>query len=405
MSSTLTWLDHDAEARERSLRILALYRERESRDELGIGGIRDALADQLFPGTSTIQTRLAYMLFVPWIYQGLEGRKVPSDRIRIQAQRMEADLVAPLVQQGDKAGEEIYGVIGRVAKNELKRFPSSIYWAGLGRWGIRRFAGSQDQYHRSVDALYVRRANRRKRDDDEWADQADICTWHPKLPHAPSAFPDSANFVLRTEDAAFLRDRIQTSCAGSLLAWLVQHPNDIDCEFPWLKPDITQAPAPIRELLEHARRFSLIIHGAALLYNLQLAELSKFDDRVNEYRVALTAWADDVAWSELHTWRLNDFFVATRESGQVIPTNTESFVRRWIELAQQCRGQVADEQVARELVRVREQSLKRARSRFNNRAALGQWSGASGVERLGYRWRTVRMFLTDLTLAEGRNDA
>ena len=56
-------------------RILALFRERDTRDELGIGVIRDLLADELFPGTSTIQTRLRYMLFVPWIYQQLEAEE------------------------------------------------------------------------------------------------------------------------------------------------------------------------------------------------------------------------------------------------------------------------------------------------------------------------------------------
>lgn len=405
MPSTLTWLDHDAEARERSLRILALYRERESRDELGIGSIRDALADRLFPGTSTIQTRLAYMLFVPWIYQRLENRKVPSDRIRIQAQRMEADLVAPLVRHGDQAGQEIYGVIGRVAKNELKRFPSSIYWAGLGRWGIRRFEGSQDHYHRSMDALYLRRVSRRKRDDDEWADQGDVGTWHPKLPHPPPTFPDSASFVLRADDAAFLRDQILTSCTGSLLAWLVQYPSDMDCAYPWLKPDIAEAPEPVCALLEHARRFSLVMHGASLLYNLQLAELIKRDDRVDEYRAVLAAWADEMAWFELGQWRLEDFFVATRVAGQAVSANTETFVRRWIDLAQQKQGQVADHLPARELVRLREQGLKKSRSRFSNRAALGQWSGASGVARLDYRWGTVKTFLTDLALVEGESDA
>ncbi len=76
MVSTLTWIDHDSRARERTLRILAQFQEKESRDELGIGTVRDSLADLLFPGTSTIQTRLRYMLFVPWIYRALEDKKV-----------------------------------------------------------------------------------------------------------------------------------------------------------------------------------------------------------------------------------------------------------------------------------------------------------------------------------------
>jgi len=57
MPSTLTWLDHDATERERMNRVLALFQERTTVDELGLGGIRDSIADRLFPGTSTIQTR------------------------------------------------------------------------------------------------------------------------------------------------------------------------------------------------------------------------------------------------------------------------------------------------------------------------------------------------------------
>jgi hypothetical protein len=65
MSASLTWLDHDSSERDRMNRILALFRERDTRDELGVGVIRDLIADEFFPGTSTIQTRLRYMLFVP----------------------------------------------------------------------------------------------------------------------------------------------------------------------------------------------------------------------------------------------------------------------------------------------------------------------------------------------------
>jgi len=58
MASTLAWIAHDSTARERTLRILSLFQEKESRDELGLGSVRASFADQLFPGTSTIQTRL-----------------------------------------------------------------------------------------------------------------------------------------------------------------------------------------------------------------------------------------------------------------------------------------------------------------------------------------------------------
>lgn len=65
MPSTLAWPDHDVSARDRMERVLALFEKRDTVDELGLGAIRDAFADRLFPGTSTIQTRLRYFLFIP----------------------------------------------------------------------------------------------------------------------------------------------------------------------------------------------------------------------------------------------------------------------------------------------------------------------------------------------------
>ena len=54
--SSLAWIDFDAAEREQADKILNLFSETESRDELGIGTVRDSIADLLFPGTSTIHT-------------------------------------------------------------------------------------------------------------------------------------------------------------------------------------------------------------------------------------------------------------------------------------------------------------------------------------------------------------
>jgi hypothetical protein len=78
MSSSFTWLDYSEGERSKMLDVIDLLRQKETRDELGLGVVRDAFADMLFPGTSTIQTRARYFLFVPWIYRGLERRKIGS---------------------------------------------------------------------------------------------------------------------------------------------------------------------------------------------------------------------------------------------------------------------------------------------------------------------------------------
>ena len=56
--SFFAWVDFDQADRDRTRRIMDLFDQKDSRDELGLGLVRDAQSDLLFPGTSTIQTRL-----------------------------------------------------------------------------------------------------------------------------------------------------------------------------------------------------------------------------------------------------------------------------------------------------------------------------------------------------------
>mgnify|MGYP000844970114 CR=1 FL=1 len=55
MASVLTWLDFSERERRKALDVIDQFRDEDTRDELGIGTVRDALADLLFPGISTIQ--------------------------------------------------------------------------------------------------------------------------------------------------------------------------------------------------------------------------------------------------------------------------------------------------------------------------------------------------------------
>ena len=69
MMSAFVWLDYSERERRKMLDVVDLFGEHDTRDELGIGSVRDAFADMLFPGTSTIMTRARYFLLVPWTYQ------------------------------------------------------------------------------------------------------------------------------------------------------------------------------------------------------------------------------------------------------------------------------------------------------------------------------------------------
>lgn len=399
MPATLTWIDFDAASRERSLRILALFQEKESRDELGLGAIRDSLSDHFFPGTSTIQTRLRYMLFVPWVYQVLEERRVPSRRFGADARWHELHLVRPLLENDDRRG-----VFGSQAGQDLKRLPSSIYWAGLGAWGIRRIQATQGEYHHAVDRLYQRRDLDRGHADGEDDVEPIAESWHPRLPEPPPEFPEHLDFALRAEESAFLRDCIATYQPDSLLAYLVQHGGESEVDQIWQHPELRRFPSEHQTAIEHARRFAAVMPGAAQLYNLSLADLDGREDIAESRRADLDRWAAALESARLADWDLDAFWALAGSQGYRITRATRGFVMRWIERVLEVGpAAVADDARARQLVQQRERILKGARSRYVNQRAREQWSGRAGLVGLGYRWVVARRYLGELLAGDARS--
>jgi hypothetical protein len=117
MPSAFTWLDFAESDRQQAMQVIDLFREQGTVDELGFGPIRDAFADHFFPGTSTIQTRAKYFLFVPWIMRRYERRKFTAQEISQKVRGRETKLIKALLAGDEDQG----GIIGREALGRLKR--------------------------------------------------------------------------------------------------------------------------------------------------------------------------------------------------------------------------------------------------------------------------------------------
>jgi hypothetical protein len=387
----LAWLDHDPAERERTQRILALFQEKESRDELGLGSVRDAIADLLFPGTSTIHTRVRYFLFVPWIYRRLEEEKVRSAELPRKLRQAETELVEHLLAQGEKEG-----VFGRLARGSLKRLPSSIYWSGLESWGIRRGFDSHDELVRAFDRLHVAaQRHHARRADETVLDEAPVAVWDPELPEPPEGFPVTARFTLTAAEADYLRHRIVHSNPNSLLAWLVDDEPAPTVDAPWKHPRLAAFTAAHRELLEHARVFAELMQGAAFLYNSLLAQLKGAVELAQRHREAYDAWREQIPQLGVADWNLLRFFALVTGGGQPVPARTREFVEAWAGLARDGTDALGSPRAA-DLVRRRESALKGSRSRFLNATALSQWSGASGLGLMSYRWATAQRFVAEI---------
>ena len=77
-------------------RVLDLFNEKGTRDELRFLNLQIALSDELFPGTTYLLTRLRYVLFIPWICKSMEEKRTGGNKVVEEARVREIELINQL---------------------------------------------------------------------------------------------------------------------------------------------------------------------------------------------------------------------------------------------------------------------------------------------------------------------
>ncbi|WP_290721121.1 DUF6361 family protein [Gordonia sp. UBA7599] len=359
--------------------IVRMFSDTSTLDDLGIGQVRDGLADLLFPGTSTVHTRARYFLIVPWAFEKAAAKHTGT-MITSKANDAERKIIEALRRAGP-----VKGMVGAQAGKALQTLPSSLYWSALQRYGIL------------ADARTL--------------------TWNIPLT-APDGFPRKVDggLTLNRDEADWLKERILVSAPHSYLAYLLKdglETDPADATAPWLHPALAEAPSGIQGAVEHARLFSLAINGAALIYNQLIAE--KYDSLAEDgnsytgrYTERLDTWATEMEANQdnFERWDLTSFWATVLQGrgGRPVAPGTQLFVESWFGTLRGSdpRAVVTDEKV-RSSIAERERVNKGAQSRLQNDRQIINWGGASGAGRLVYRWPNVQTLLADIR--EGLADA
>ena len=397
--AVLAWLDYSEADQRRAREIIAIFSQRESRDELGLGGIRDALSDTLFPGISVLLTRARYLLFVPWLFREGASRGYRGPQLAPWVDGQERRLIGAL-----RTGGDLGGLIGRNVGPAVRILPSTIYWPSLRRFGILRHEGTVAQ------VAGLRQISRTTDDATEFLERSDA-VWAPSIPAPPSDFSGMTrcNFALTHDEATWLAERIVAAVPGTLLEFLVAggHRPSAVADYAWEDPSAHAATGPVRAALDETRRFAVAMHGAQLLYNVLLAEraeeigLSESGGRREVYTSRMDEWLREVEASDIGGWDLDGLWMLVAEQGRPAPPRTRAFVTEWVALAQGRSGHgLAGDPHARELVRSRELHQKGGQARLRNVRLMRQWGGASGSGRLNFRWPAIVVLLGDI--ADGR---
>jgi len=141
------------------------------------------------------------------------------------------------------------------------------------------------------------------------------------------------------------------------------------------------------------------MYGAAILYNLMLAEATEDEDRRDQYEGALDTWRNQAS----QQWDVTDFWTLTAEVASRHDGRARRFVDAWLELVRDG-VDPGGSATARELVREREHEVKRRYARLSYDSARDTWRGAAGAGHLEYRWASAQRQLLDIVNALTERD-
>ena len=138
------FINFNHEALARANKVMKLLQGQGAIDELGLGRIRDAFSNTMFPGLSTLQTHAKYFLLMPALYSHLEHSNITDPRdAREKVRKYEIALTRRLFK-GSPEGTK--GIIGAESldtrEGYVKYDPAYIYQAGMETFGLVKSAGN-----------------------------------------------------------------------------------------------------------------------------------------------------------------------------------------------------------------------------------------------------------------------
>lgn len=382
------WIDFSSKDREKAMAVIDLMKENGAVDELGIGVVRDRLADLLFPGTSTIQTRAKYFFIVPWcMIEAEKNFKNKVDYLK-RLNNIETDVIKALIKNEPS---NTTGIIGKDSIGTLKRKPSEIYWNGLRTYNIMPFNISRNQYISSIKTNKNHDVEEGDDKDSYYLDNDEI-RWN--ITKFRKNWKENLTLSLTKEEAEFLKEKITRYYPNSLYSYIINN-KDISLEDEDIY-DLTfknTLPEVVRSDLDLALNFGKVIHGAHIRYNIILRQKNSVE--IEDYEDYWNQWCNEMSqfnWDKFNIDRIYEFAQTTK--------GTKEFIEGWFKATRELDninlGQLD------KMIEAREYSLKGQRAKLKNygNVDVSKWVGLGMLE---YRWRNVKTLVKDIKDGEKLN--
>jgi hypothetical protein len=411
----LGWVYFSKEHKETAGTIIKMMAAEGMVDELGIGAIRDAFANQLFVGISTVQTRAKYFFIVPYIlldyqkvFQTIGITKDPRRYLEDEENRIMWQLRDKYLPIEKETGikSNIIGITLR-GKDRIVRRPSSIYWGGIGAFKIINNKGlGVDSFLSSVINVGKKSAfcelilGDEGNSDDVDGNYIDMMKIHPSI-QPEENWKTDLNIELTQSEAELLFDLILKHQGNTLLAHILQNKEAqkaLNADWCNSFADFAKVASQLNlkeELVQQiylAHHFSEVMYGSNLAYNYWL----QLDSKRNDGTLLIDDWN---AWKEnLHSSLLykNTFDIELVLSSDIAKTTKEStkqFIRKWWALVNS-NATIAE---TKELILKQELKNKRNKARLNNNIWDDVIDGKMlGLGRLNYRFAQAKRIINDI---------
>lgn len=405
MVSQLGWIDFSSEDRDKVKQALAMMAGKGTLDELGIGQIRDAFADLLFPGLSTIQTRAKYFIFIPRLlrdYQQLPASYRKKLTLQHYLKTQENGLVQQLIEC---CSADERGIIGRtsVAIGGVKQLPSSIYWGGLRKFHIANTSAS-------LAELAVTLQNHEERLSQDHQDDSVDHFERPffDLPNSDKDWRNESKIQMQltADEASFLVSKmtetvgLENSIFAQLFASeLVKDGALVDnLAFDDLAKKMiykSNVSDVCKYNLKLASDFSLAMVGPQTVLNFLLAQANGDEEQVISLSESYDEWANEAHNRAVFNNESVEGWLSVRVDGKPrnIKSHTQLFIREFATAFQASSGHEQIGAKIQQIVSCQSRKNKGKLSKLNNNTPYESWVG---IERLDFRWSTARGLLKDL---------
>lgn len=408
--SQLGWVDFSSTDREQVSKILAMLKESGTLDELGIGQIRDAFADLLFPGFSTIQTRAKYLITVPRIFRDyhlLSASQKKRKKLYKYLADSEDEVAKRLVAKHASSED---GIIGStmVDKGGVSRRPSSVYWNAFRQFGIIKDTTSLKEF--CLEYEKDNEHNHYRTEHEDGADDEGHYRLKDKveLPSLQENWMEDISIDLSKKEADFLYQymSMSTNISHSITAQLFKHDLlDLALEEKYksiealtlLLINNEKVSAICKETIKLANEFSLAMEGPHIRYNIILSKKNNLNN-IEKLEKEFEIWMKEVNQKKLFYSDCSETWInaACKKHSAPFKSKTVSFIKSWSGLI------LSNASISEldALVEVRAKQNKGNRSLLHKKIVKEDWIG---IRRLDYRWSSAIKILRDIS--EGRKRA